>query len=263
MFYYRSPQSQTTISGSSSPVAAPLALSVPTTGIPSIPTPEIVKEDISAAPALPSPDAILPDQSCTDANVSSGLFFFYILSQFLLSNIIEFVIEIAQFQVVPYPSDLPADANASQTTAWLRAARFHAFESTFSSFSASDILRLSRDDLIQICGLADGIRLYNALHAKAPTPKLSLYFSIDGNSSLWRVVYLESLTSASLTSKLLKTLHLPQERLHSILLLGPQGIHVLVTNELVANMKDESMYFVETIKGQFLKKALLLIFYLS
>lgn len=32
--------------------------------------------------------------------------------------------------------------------------------------SGADILRLTRDDLIQICGLADGIRLFNALHSK-------------------------------------------------------------------------------------------------
>lgn len=30
----------------------------------------------------------------------------------------------------------------------------------------ADLLRLSRDDLIEICGLADGIRLNNALQAK-------------------------------------------------------------------------------------------------
>lgn len=30
----------------------------------------------------------------------------------------------------------------------------------------ADILRLSREDLIQICGLANGIRLYNALHSR-------------------------------------------------------------------------------------------------
>lgn len=133
---------------------------------------------------------------------------------------------------------------------WLRAGRFGAFESTFASFSASDILRLSRDDLIQICGLVDGIRLFNALHSKAPGPKLTLYFALEDNGSLWRVAYLDSLTSSALMNKLLNTVNLPHERLHSVLFLGPQGIHVLVTDELVANMKDESMYFVETIKGK-------------
>lgn len=151
-------------------------------------------------------------------------------------------------------AQLSPDANAAQTTTWLRASRFNAFESTFASFSASDILRLSRDDLIQICGLADGIRLFNALHSKAPTPKLTLYFSLEDNGSLWRVAYLDSLTSSALINKLLNTLSLPHDRLHSVLFLGPQGIHVIVTDELVANMKDESMYFVETIKGKDGKK---------
>lgn len=111
---------------------------------------------------------------------------------------------------------------------------------------------MSREDLIQICGVADGIRLFNTLHSKAPTPKLTLYFSLEGNGSLWRVTYLDNLTSIALTSKLLNTLNLSHDRLHSVLFLGPQGIHVLVTDELVANMKDESMYLVEMIKGKVL-----------
>ncbi|XP_012142765.1 transcription factor CP2 like gemini isoform X2 [Megachile rotundata] len=215
-----SPQTRSTISGNTSPVAAPLALSISNSGIvPVVPASDAVKENIgNIAPALPSPAAILPDQSCIDTEGSSCL------------------------------TQLSPDASAAQTTTWLRAGRFGAFESTFASFSASDILRLSRDDLIQICGLADGIRLFNALHSKPPTPKLTLYFSLEDSGSLWRVAYLESFTSSALMNKLLNALSLPHDRLHSVLFLGPQGIHVLVTDELVANMKDESMYFVETIK---------------
>lgn len=147
-------------------------------------------------------------------------------------------------------AQLSPDANSAQTISWLRAGRFSAFESTFSSFSASDILRLSRDDLIQICGLADGIRLFNALHSKAPTPRLTLYFSLEDDGSMWKVAYLDRLKSSALINKLLNTLNLPHDRLHSVLFLGPRGIHVLVTDEVVANMKDESMYLVETIKGE-------------
>ncbi|KZC07121.1 Upstream-binding protein 1 [Dufourea novaeangliae] len=214
-----SPQSRSTISGNTSPVVAPLALSVSNPGIiPLVPASDAVKENVGIAPALPSPAAILPDQSCIENEGSSCL------------------------------AQLSPDANATQMSTWLRAGRFGAFESTFASFSASDILRLSRDDLIQICGLVDGIRLFNALHSKAPGPKLTLYFSMEDNGSLWRVAYLDNLTSSALMNKLLNTLNLPHERLHSVLFLGPQGIHVLVTDELVVNMKDESMYFVETIK---------------
>ncbi|XP_053977484.1 transcription factor CP2-like protein 1 isoform X3 [Hylaeus volcanicus] len=230
-----SPQSRSTISGSTSPVVAPLALSVSNPCIvPLVPASDATKENVGTAPALPSPAAILPDQSCIKAEVS--------LPAKNLDN---------PRQLVPVSSclaPLSPDANAAQTNTWLRAGRFSAFESTFASFSASDILRLSRDDLIQICGLVDGIRLFNALHSKAPTPKLTLYFSLEDNGSLWRVAYLDSLSSSALMNKLLNTLNLPHDRLHSVLFLGPQGIHVLVTDELVANMKDESMYFVETIK---------------
>ncbi|XP_066595125.1 transcription factor CP2-like protein 1 isoform X2 [Prorops nasuta] len=233
-----SPQTRTTVGNSSSPVVAPLALSVSNSGIvPFVPASDAVKEDIGSTPALPSSAAILPDQSCVDSDVRfSGK----------KSNTSEPIESIKTSPV--YLDELPSDANAAETSAWLRASRFSAFESTFASFSASDILRLSRDDLIQICGLADGIRLFNALHSKAPTPKLTLYFSLEGNSSIWRVAYLDSFTTTTLTNKLLSTLNLSHDRLHSVLFLGPQGIHVLVTNELIANMKDESMYFVETIK---------------
>jgi transcription factor CP2-like protein len=61
---------------------------------------------------------------------------------------------------------LPNEATASQTAQWLQAHRFGHFLRTFNSFCGADILRLSREDLIQICGLADGIRLFNALHSK-------------------------------------------------------------------------------------------------
>nr|XP_050844836.1 transcription factor CP2 isoform X2 [Vespula vulgaris] len=235
-----SPQTRASVGGNASPIRAPSALSVSATGVvPLVSAPDAAKENVGTAPALPSPAAILPDQSCIVETDNVG---------FSRKNA-NSPKQLESMKIgTPYFTELAPDANTAQTSAWLRAARFNAFESTFASFSASDILRLSRDDLIQICGLADGIRLFNALHSKAPMPKLTLYFSLESNGSLWRVAYLDNLTSNALTKKLTSALSLSQDRLHSVLFLGPQGIHVLVTDELVANMKDESMYFVETIK---------------
>ncbi|KAL2725063.1 transcription factor CP2 isoform X1 [Vespula squamosa] len=236
-----SPQTRASVGGNASPIRAPSALSVSASGVvPLVSAPDAAKENVGTAPALPSPAAILPDQSCIVETDNVGGF-----SRKNANS----TKQLESMKIgTPYFTELAPDANTAQTSAWLRAARFNAFESTFASFSASDILRLSRDDLIQICGLADGIRLFNALHSKAPMPKLTLYFSLESNGSLWRVAYLDNLTSNALTNKLTSTLNLSQDRLHSVLFLGPQGIHVLVTDELVANMKDESMYFVETIK---------------
>ncbi|KAI4478264.1 hypothetical protein M0802_014555 [Mischocyttarus mexicanus] len=246
-----SPQTRASVGGNASPIRAPSALSVTAFDgvVPLVPATDAAKETVgsTAAPALPSQAAVLPDQSCIVKNDNNNVNGYPRKNPDSPKQLESIKIGTT---TTPYFTELPPDANTMETSTWLRASRFNAFESTFANFSASDILRLSRDDLIQICGLADGIRLFNALHSKPPTPKLTLYFSVEGNGSLWRVAYLDNLTSNALTNKLINTLSLPKDRLHSVLILGPQGIHVLITDELVANMKDDSMYFVETIKGK-------------
>lgn len=49
---------------------------------------------------------------------------------------------------------------------WMNMNRLGQYANTFSQFTGADVLRMSKDDLIQICGLADGIRMYNTLHSK-------------------------------------------------------------------------------------------------
>lgn len=44
--------------------------------------------------------------------------------------------------------------------------RFNKYHKMFANFTGTDILRLSRSDLIEMCGIADGLRLFYALHAK-------------------------------------------------------------------------------------------------
>jgi len=71
LMFFRSPQTRTNIGGNSSPVVAPLALSVSNSGIvPLVPASDAVKENVGTAPALPSPAAILPDPPCIEADVS-------------------------------------------------------------------------------------------------------------------------------------------------------------------------------------------------
>lgn len=67
--------------------------------------------------------------------------------------------------------------SSQQVTAWLNMNRFGNFVRIFQNYSGADLLRLSRDDLIEICGLADGIRLNNALQAKSMRPRLMIYIS--------------------------------------------------------------------------------------
>lgn len=58
------------------------------------------------------------------------------------------------------------DTTPAHLAQWLTTNRLNQHANTFASFSGSDLLRMSKDDLIQICGVADGIRMYNTLHTK-------------------------------------------------------------------------------------------------
>jgi hypothetical protein len=77
-----------------------------------------------------------------------------------------------QSQHQPHPDDslhgqapaLSLKSDCAEVIAWLLANRFALFTKTFAQFSGSDLLRLSKSELIEICGAADGIRLFNSLH---------------------------------------------------------------------------------------------------
>lgn len=63
------------------------------------------------------------------------------------------------------PSSSPED-----TQLWLHRHRFSPFCQLFSRFSGADLLKMSKEDFIQICGPADGIRLFNATKGSLPRP---------------------------------------------------------------------------------------------
>uniref|UniRef100_A0A8U8BP33 Uncharacterized protein n=1 Tax=Geospiza parvula TaxID=87175 RepID=A0A8U8BP33_GEOPR len=54
-------------------------------------------------------------------------------------------------------------ASPLETQQWLLRRRFSSCARVFANFTGADLLKLSRRDLIQICGAPDGIRLCHAL----------------------------------------------------------------------------------------------------
>lgn len=58
------------------------------------------------------------------------------------------------------------DMTPSQLVQWINQHRLGQHMATFAHFSGADLLRMSKDDIIQICGVADGIRMYNTVHLK-------------------------------------------------------------------------------------------------
>ncbi|CAG2173071.1 unnamed protein product [Oppiella nova] len=108
------------------------------------------------------------------------------------------------------------------------------------NFSSEDLRRLSRDDLIQICGLSDGIRLYNTIHAIQSTTRLTIFVTTDGK--VHNGIYLKSLTHEELRHRLIEALGITGITVRNIYLIGPNDIRIMLTNNVVLNMKNESIY---------------------
>jgi hypothetical protein len=150
---------------------------------------------------------------------------------------------------------LLAGLSSDQTSEWLMANRFEKYAHVFQQFTSSDLLRMSREDLMQMCEMPDAIRLYNRLHARPAGPLLTLYVCLDGQP-VFRALYLSSFRLAELRPKLVRILfdnsvdcELLMQNLNRLLLCGPHEIRVLLTDEVLANLPDESMFVVRLDQG--------------
>nr|XP_022340381.1 transcription factor CP2-like isoform X1 [Crassostrea virginica] len=144
---------------------------------------------------------------------------------------------------------LTCDACSVEVTAWLHANRFGSYKQIFQNFSGADLLRLTREDLIQICGLADGIRLNNALQSKAIRPRLIIYVCQESDS-VYHALYLEHLTSQELLEKLAKLYNVSGDQIGELYCQGPSGIYVLLNDEVLQNMSEQSRFCVEAMKSE-------------
>uniref|UniRef100_A0AAY4CUG6 Transcription factor CP2 n=1 Tax=Denticeps clupeoides TaxID=299321 RepID=A0AAY4CUG6_9TELE len=160
-------------------------------------------------------------------------------------------------------------ATPQEAQQWLHRNRFSPYCRLFNNFSGeSDLLKLTREDVIQICGPADGIRLFNALKGRVVRPRLTVYVcqesqqvreqqqkheNGDGSSStffVYHAIYLEELTAAELTEKIAQLFSISPRQISQIFKQGPTGIHVLVSDEMIQNFQDEICFVLDTMKGK-------------
>ncbi|KAK2726402.1 hypothetical protein QYM36_000740, partial [Artemia franciscana] len=142
---------------------------------------------------------------------------------------------------------LRPESTSTQVFQWLQANRFGSYNSLFNFFSGADMLRLTRDDFVQVVGVADGIRLFNSLHSKPIIPRLTLYVSVN-QKQVYNAIYMPVLNCSELRSRLLLVMQLSSSKLKDVFLWGPGGIHILVTDEVVQNFKNDSSYNIEIVK---------------
>ncbi|NXT98388.1 UBIP1 protein, partial [Buphagus erythrorhynchus] len=112
--------------------------------------------------------------------------------------------------------------------------RFSAYTRLFSNFSGADLLKLTREDLVQICGPADGIRLYNALKSSIQLERQDTG-SRDSNGAIYvyHAIYLEEMAASEVTRKLALAFNIPLHQINQVYRQGPTGIHILVSDQVI------------------------------
>ncbi|XFG10912.1 hypothetical protein AB1E19_014536 [Capra hircus] len=155
------------------------------------------------------------------------------------------------------PQGLNPGASILETQQWLHRHRFSSYCRLLASFTGTDLLKLTCQDLIQICGAADGIRLFNTLKARPIRHRLTLYVAQETSrqddeapknpDSGFYQISLDELSAVELLGKLAELLALPANQIHRLFHQGPRGILILLSDQVVQNLKDES-YFVAVVK---------------
>ncbi|XP_065838625.1 transcription factor CP2-like isoform X2 [Oscarella lobularis] len=146
-------------------------------------------------------------------------------------------------------SRLSGEANRDETRAWLEANHFGHCLAVLGNFTGADLLRLTREEMTQICGPAEGIRLDNALQLRALRPRCVLYFSIE-SEQIYHAVYLETLTLYEFTRKLADKLKISLEHVTGIHRLVPSNVFVIVDDEMVKTFVSEMTFQVQVMKGE-------------
>lgn len=195
------------------------------------------QEDFKKSPPISTPPS---SSTQTAGNRGSG-------SQSSSPSSIISVPQLTPMSPIAVPEVLSPEANAAEVAQWLQYNRFSYYSRVFQNFSGADLLRLTRDDLIQICGLADGIRLNNALQARNVRPRLTLYICQEP-ATVYHALYLERLTCNELISKISDLFSLQKYQILDVYIQGPSSIHILITDEVVQNLQDLSRFWLEAIK---------------
>ncbi|XP_076456307.1 transcription factor CP2-like isoform X2 [Babylonia areolata] len=150
-----------------------------------------------------------------------------------------------------YP--LSSEAPATEVQNWLVFHRFSNYTRVFQHFSGADLLRLNRDDLVQICGLADGIRLDNALQARCVRARLTIFICQEPES-VYHALYLQRVCVGELQCKLAALFGIQACHIGDMFLQGPSGIHIMVSDEVLRNTQDQSRFYVEGVREETMDK---------
>lgn len=156
---------------------------------------------------------------------------------------------------ITHCTGLTSESSVDETRLWLQNNRFQNYLNMFANYTGADLLRLTKQDMIQIMGPADGIRLHNSLQARAARPLLTMYVCLESaqqNSGMkeYYAMFLEALNLGELRKNLALKCSLGVEQIVAIYRQGPTGIYVLVDDEMVRNFVDEGHFIVQLVREE-------------
>lgn len=142
--------------------------------------------------------------------------------------------------------EVTTTTSIEETRDWLIANRYTAYLSLFANYTGTDLLRLSRKDLTELCGAADGIRLYNALRSRTVR---TIYVCLE-HEKVYHALSLEALTTSELLERMTAKLNLQPTNISMLLRVTAFGIPVVIDDTVVQNMEDEEAFLLQTIKEE-------------
>ncbi|CAH8533494.1 unnamed protein product [Heterobilharzia americana] len=134
-----------------------------------------------------------------------------------------------------------SEMTASQVSSWLCQSHFENLVETFKNFTGRDMLRLAKEDLLSICGSLEGLRLYNSLYSRPSVPRCILYVCLKGET-IYHAVMLYEMNVHELHCRIAGILSCRQDHIKIICLITENDIPVLLTDELIVQLKDKSTY---------------------
>ena len=137
---------------------------------------------------------------------------------------------------------MDVSASVSQVSLWMMANRFPNHLAQFCNFNGRDMLRLSREELITMCGTSDGIRMFNNLHLVPVLPKATFYVGNKDGDNEFSALFLEELTVTELMKRLGEAFNIDLNLFSKAFFVGPRGILVRMTDRVVKNFKADTVF---------------------
>jgi len=160
---------------------------------------------------------------------------------------------------------LPNDCGHKFVQEWLVVNRFNHLLHLFVNYTSNDILRLSKEDMINLCGAPDGIRCFNMAHNILIKPKLTIFVTFQ-NQTYFSAIFLadwkrtkklenskidnnnnnkESISIKNSTEHHQLNEQMYNSKLEYELFLKIKDILVQTTDEVLNNLNDQSRFLVK------------------